>query len=96
MIRLFSPSESFSAPSPLTCTVYSMASVMMVSFQRSNASPSESNPGPRLADVAGTLMVMCILALKHKGHEGTKVERLMSEKLFHRFSFAYFVSVVVK
>ena len=66
MITLFSPSESLLLPFAfdLHRNIQS-ASVNMVSFHRSSARPRASNPGPRLAEVAGTLMVMFIISLCH-------------------------------
>ena len=48
---------SSSAPSPSQVTPRSAPLVAVTSLQRSNASPKQSNPGPRFADVAGTRTV---------------------------------------
>jgi hypothetical protein len=56
------PLFNFSAPSPTTKWLIFSAGSNDISFQISNASPKQSKPGPKFADVAGTrIFIMRIL-----------------------------------
>src|SRR5687768_17149635 len=70
MIALFASAGSLSRPSPSIVNEIwlSFVGINSASFHRSKARPRASNPGPRLAVVAGTLMVNFITFLNQEGH----------------------------
>src|SRR5512135_1317870 len=99
-MALLAPVGSLSRPSPsMVSEIFlSFVGVNLASFHRSSARPRESKPGPRLADVAGTLTVMVITFLTTtlaphcvrcsagedtKAHEGKSVEMFFPHPFSH-------------